>query len=156
MVPLVCLVSGHAVTPMEDHDVDLGCSHVALAVSDLDVSLGFFQRFADMEVVHRRVGESGNGVAWVSDLSRPFAIVLLEGAVTHPMGGWAHLGVGCASSGEVDQRLADAAAAGFEVIGPFNDGPPTGYWGIIVGPDGHNLELAHGQQVGLAVRNALA
>lgn len=148
-------MKGHAVTPMAGNDVDLGCSHVAVTVSDLDVALGFFQRFADMEVVHRRLGESGHGVAWVSDLTRPFVIVLIEAPVTHPLGGWTHIGVGCVSPNDVDQRLAGAAAAGWSVTGPFDDGPPAGYWGIISGPDGHNLELAYGQQVGIAVRNAL-
>lgn len=99
-------MKGHAVTPMAGNDVDLGCSHVAVTVSDLDVALGFFQRFADMEVVHRRLGESGHGVAWVSDLTRPFVIVLIEAPVTHPLGGWTHIGVGCVSPNDVDQRLA--------------------------------------------------
>jgi hypothetical protein len=30
----------------------------------------------------------------------------------------------------------------------------VGYWGIIVDPDGHNLELAHGQEVGLTVQRS--
>ena len=40
----------------------------------------------------------------------------------------------------VDRRLSEAAAAGYEIVGPCDDGPPVGYWGIIVDPDGHNLE----------------
>ena len=35
---------------------------------------------------------------------------------------------------------------------PPNDyGPPVGYWAYIVDPDGHNLEISYGQEVGLAV-----
>ena len=137
-------------------DVDLGLSHVALPVRDLDVSIEFYRRFANMEVVHRRPGHHGDSgsVAWLSDLTRPFVIVLLEAGddVTQPhLGGWAHLGVGCVSADEVDRRMAQAAREGHEVIGPCDDGPPVGYWGLIVDPDGHNLELAHGQQVGLVI-----
>lgn len=139
------------------NDVDLGLSHVALPVSDLDRAIAFYQRYAHFEVVHRREREEGHGVAWLSDLSRPFVVVLLEAgevAGNGRLGGWAHLGVGCVSSAEVDRRLAEAAAEGHEIVGPIDDGPPVGYWGIIVDPDGHNLELAYGQQVGLTVAAA--
>jgi hypothetical protein len=27
----------------------------------------------------------------------------------------------------------------------------VGYWAVVVDPDGHNLELSHGQEVGLTV-----
>ena len=136
---------------------DLGLSHIALAVSDLDRSIEFYARFADMEVVHRRVGHDGVQVAWLSDLTRPFVIVLLQhgGAADQVrLGGWAHLGVGCASRDEVDHRLVTATAEGYDVLGPCDDGPPVGYWGLIVDPDGHNLELAYGQEVGLRVEDA--
>jgi len=138
-------------------DVDVGLTHIALAVSDLDHSIEFYRRFADMEVVHRREDHPGHAVAWVSDRTRPFVVVLLqtygEGAEGR-LGGWAHLGVGCATADEVDRRLADATAAGHSTLGPLDDGPPVGYWGIIVDPDGHNLELAYGQHVGLTVESS--
>lgn len=133
---------------------DLGLSHIALAVGDLDRSIEFYRRYADMEVVHRRVGHDGVHVAWISDLTRPFVVVLLErpGDPNQVrLAGWAHLGVGCVSRAEVDHRLVMAASEGFDVLGPCDDGPPVGYWGLIVDPDGHNLEVAYGQQVGLEV-----
>jgi len=140
-------------------DVDLGLSHIALPVSDLDRSLEFYRRFGGLEVVHRRESHPGHAVAWISDLTRPFVVVLLQtDAAASPgrLGGWAHMGVGCLSTAEVDRRLAEAATDGYDIIGPCDDGPPVGYWGIIVDPDGHNLELAYGQQVGLAVGDAHA
>jgi catechol 2,3-dioxygenase-like lactoylglutathione lyase family enzyme len=136
---------------------DLGLSHVALPVSDLERSIAFYRRFADMEVVHRRIGHDGVQVAWLSDLTRPFVVVLLQnpaGVADSRLGGWAHLGVGCASRDEVDHRLVTASAEGYEVLGPCDDGPPVGYWGLVVDSDGHNLELAYGQQVGLTVDEA--
>lgn len=138
-------------------DVDLGLSHTALPVADIERSLEFYRRFANLEVVHRREAHPGHAVAWISDLTRPFVVVLLQAdAPASPgrLGGWAHLGVGCLSRAEVDRRLSEAASEGYEIIGPCDDGPPVGYWGIIVDPDGHNLELAYGQQVGLAVQSS--
>jgi catechol 2,3-dioxygenase-like lactoylglutathione lyase family enzyme len=136
---------------------DIGLSHVALPVADLERSIEFYATFADMTVVHRRVGHDGSRIAWMSDLTRPFVVVLLESSdpsAAGRLGGWGHLGVGCVSRDEVDHRLVTAAAAGHAVSGPCDDGPPVGYWGIIVDPDGHNLEVAYGQEVGLTVEGA--
>ena len=134
--------------------IDHGFTHVALAVSDLDETLDFYRRHADMTPVHRRTSDDGTRVAWITDHTRPFVVVLLEHEVTHTLGGWAHLGIGVDSRDEVDRRLAAAAAEGRTVFGPTDAGPPTGYYGVIVDPDGHNLEVAHGQAVAFTVTGA--
>jgi 2-dehydropantoate 2-reductase len=46
---------------------------------------------------------------------------------------------------------AEAAADGRVTHGPFDSGPPVGYWAFITDPDGHNLELSHGQEVAFTV-----
>ena len=132
---------------------DLGLTHVALAVRDVDRSVAFYASYAAMELVHERTDpETGHRVVWLSDLSRPFVIVLVQsGEEPRPLGGINHLGVALASRDEVDGRCARARAEDREVLGPLDSGPPVGYWAIIVDPDGHNLELSHGQFVGLAV-----
>jgi|SRR5689334_11550877 catechol 2,3-dioxygenase-like lactoylglutathione lyase family enzyme len=135
--------------------MDVGLTHVALPVTDPDDSVRFYERYAAMRVVHRREDAPGDRVVWLSDLTRPFVIVLIE----HPgdagaLAGWAHLGVACASRDEVDHRCEDARAAGHAVQGPFDSGPPVGYWAIIPDPDGHNLELSYGQEVGVAVEGS--
>ena len=125
---------------------------MALPVVAAARSVEFYERYAGMRVVHRRVdGSTGATVVWLSDLTRPFVVVLIETRVTHTLGGFAHLGVACPGRGEVDTRCASARAAGLEVLGPFDDGPPVGYWAIIPDPDGHNLELSFGQDVGRTV-----
>jgi lactoylglutathione lyase len=132
----------------EDH----GLTHVALPVADAARSIAFYEQLADMTVVHSRVDpSSGATVAWLSDLTRPFVVVLIETTVSHRLGGFAHLGVGCASREEVDLRCAAARAAGHDVFGPADDGPPVGYWAIVADPDGHNLELSYGQEVAFTV-----
>lgn len=135
--------------------IDLGLTHVALAVAELDRSIEFYATFGEFRVVHRRERHAGQGVAWISDGTRPFVIVLLEGREhSGTLSGWAHLGIGVASRDEVDRRLGAAAAAGHAVVGPFDSPPPVGYWGMIADPDGHNLEIAWGQEVGLTVAEA--
>ncbi|MCC6183043.1 MAG: VOC family protein [Microthrixaceae bacterium] len=144
-------------TAAGDHP-DRGFTHVALQVSDLDASLAFYERFAELVPVHRRTSDDGTRVAWISDLTRPFVVVLIETSAAqarrHRLGGWNHLGVGVGSREEVDRRLADADAAGCRTDGPVDAGAPVGYFGIIADPDGHHLEIAHGQQVAFTVEQS--
>ena len=72
---------------------DVGLTHVALPVRSLAGSVAFYGRYAAMHVVHQRPG-----VAWVSDGTRPFALVLIETrAEIKPLLPMAHLGVGVRS-----------------------------------------------------------
>jgi len=129
---------------------DVGLTHVALPVRDIAASIAFYASFAGMQVVHRR-----DGVVWLSDRTRPFVIVLVKarsvGTKLLPL---AHLGVACASREEID-RLSDAARREERLIeGPRDLGPPIGYYVFIRDPDGHTLELSHGQEVGVTVEGA--
>lgn len=134
---------------------DVGFTHVALPVTDPAASVAFYAEFAGMDVVHRR-GDPGNGeVVWISDLTRPFVVVLLQvPEVTDPLGGFAHLGVACSSRDEVDRLCEVARESGRLRLGPTDSGPPVGYWAFVSDPDGHNLELSFGQDVGLTVVEA--
>ncbi len=135
---------------------DLGLTHVALPVTRLAASLAFYEKYAGLLVVHRRPSEVGGGeVAWISDRTRPFVVVLIESAeVKHALLPIAHLGVGCASREDVDRLAAAARAEGRPVWGPHDSPYPVGYWVLISDPDNHTLELSHGQEVGLAVANS--
>jgi catechol 2,3-dioxygenase-like lactoylglutathione lyase family enzyme len=138
---------------------DLGVTHIALPVSDLVASLDFYERFADMRVVHRRVEADGTGVAWISDLTRPFVLVLIQTSAglgpDQCLGGtYCHIGLAVASRDEVTQRCELARAEGRKTVGPFDYGPPVGFWAYVVDPDGHNLELSFGQEVAFTVEGA--
>lgn len=135
---------------------DLGLTHIALPVKELDRSLAFYSHYAGLEVVHQREDPPpGNRVAWIGDGTRPFVLVLIEtGEVKTPLSPIAHLGVGCESRGEVDRLAAEAHAAGLAVWGPTDSPYPVGYWVLISDPDGHTLELSHGQEVGRTVEKA--
>jgi catechol 2,3-dioxygenase-like lactoylglutathione lyase family enzyme len=126
---------------------DVGLTHIALPVTDLDESADFYERYARMQIVHRR-----DGVLWLSDKTRPFVLVLIEcPAVMDPLRPMAHLGVGCESRDEVDRLAARARTERCLISGPADAGPPVGYWAFLRDPDGHTLEVSFGQQVGLAV-----
>ncbi len=138
---------------------DLGLTHVALPVTSLDRSIAFYAKYAKMTVVHRRplASDPGLDIAWLSDRTRPFVVVLAEAAsVDRPLGPFAHLGVACADRDEVD-RLCDLARLERCLREePRETGGPAGYLAMLSDPDGHTLELSFGQEVGYAVEAAVA
>lgn len=129
--------------------VDLGFTHIALAVKDVDASIAFYTQYARMQVVHRRIDRMSQvDVAWVSDLTRPFVIVLIktervEGALLPQ----SHLGIACESRDEVKQLCDRAQSEGILLEGPNDWGAPVGYWAYIRDPDSHTLEISYGQEV---------
>jgi catechol 2,3-dioxygenase-like lactoylglutathione lyase family enzyme len=126
---------------------DVGLTHIALEVRDLDASIAFYSAFAGMKIVHRRPQ-----VVWLSDKTRPFVIVLIEvPKVETPLLPAAHLGVACASREEIDRLSEKAQGEECLIDGPTDSGPPVGYWAFLRDPDGHTLELSHGQEVGMTV-----
>jgi catechol 2,3-dioxygenase-like lactoylglutathione lyase family enzyme len=132
---------------------DLGLTHVALPVRDIDTSLAFYSKYASMQVVHRRTDpHTGSDVAWISDQTRPFVIVLIRTPEVEnsllPLG---HLGVACASRDDVDRLCAQARTEGRLLVEPKDVGYPVGYSALLADPDGHTLELSFGQEVALAV-----
>ena len=138
---------------------DLGLTHVAFAVKDLQASIDFYAAYAGMSVIHRRAGdEPGTEVAWVTDLTRPFVIVLIQapGLSDTPLGPFGHLGVACESREDVTRLAARAKADGRLRSGPTDSPPPVGYWAYVADPDGNVLELSHGQVVAFTVEQALA
>ena len=132
---------------------DTGFTHVALTVTDISRSVEFYREFGGFEVVHERHDdETGSAVVWLSDLTRPFVIVLIQnGEDVHRLAGSNHLGVSVGRRADVDDAADRARAHGVLALGPTDSGHPVGYWAIIRDPDGHQLEISHGQDVALAV-----
>jgi len=129
---------------------DIGLTHVALPARSLDASAAFYAKYAGMQAVHRR-----SGVIWLSDRTRPFAIVLIEttGEIK-PLLPIAHLGVGVASRDAVDRLCQQARDDECLAREPEDSGPPVGYWALLRDPDGHTIEIAFGQELGHVVEQA--
>ena len=129
---------------------DIGLTHVALPVTDVKKSVEFYRNYAGMRVVFR-----DGSTHWLSDRTRPFVIVLLEvPEVQCPLRPLGHLGIGVASREEVDRLAAMAEREGC-LASPAKDfGGYIGYRVFISDPDGHTLEAAYGQEVGLTVEAA--
>ncbi|MBD1865724.1 MULTISPECIES: VOC family protein [Cyanophyceae] len=136
--------------------IDIGLTHIALPVSELEKSIEFYATYAQMQVVHRRIdAEAGVAVAWLTDRTRPFAIVLIQTDSVHPvLSPLAHLGIGCKSREAMDMLCDKARQAGVLVEEPKDSGYPVGYWAFLRDPDGHTLELSYGQEIGLTVEQA--
>ena len=131
---------------------DIGLTHIALPVTNMEVSLTFYATYARMQIVHRRTDPDGTEVVWLSDRTRPFVIVLIKVPVVEaPLLPFAHLGVGCETREEVDRLCEQAQKSGCLRMGPTDSGYPIGYWAFLADPDGHTLEIAYGQEVALKV-----
>ena len=62
-----------------------------------------------MDVIHSREPDlpTARKVAWLTDHTRPFALVLVQAdTVTDtPLGHFGHLGIACATREEIDRKL---------------------------------------------------
>lgn len=132
---------------------DVGLTHIALLTSNANASVAFYQKYAAMEIVHRRVdAETRRTVLWLTDRTRPFVIVLIEtNNVDMPLRPFAHLGIGCHGREDVDRLCAEARRDGCLHSGPADSGYPVGYWAFLLDPDGNTLEISYGQEIGLTL-----
>ena len=132
---------------------DIGFTHVALSAYDIDKSIEFYFRYANMMVIHQRIDKEINKrVVWLSDKTRPFVLVLVQSDNPTPiLGPFAHLGVGCKDKKEVDRLCSLAKNEGFLEREAEEAGYPVGYWAFIRDPDGHILEVSFGQEIGFTV-----
>jgi catechol 2,3-dioxygenase-like lactoylglutathione lyase family enzyme len=140
---------------MMDPMADLGLTHVAFSVRDLDASVAFYETYARMSVISRRA-QDGVRVVWLTDHTRPFIIVLIETPDPHdtPLGPLGHLGIACESRAEVARLCAAARAEGRLRSPPVENGPPIGYTAFLADPDGNSLELSFGQEVDSSLARA--
>jgi lactoylglutathione lyase len=136
-----------------DAVTDLGLTHVALSVRDLDASVAFYEKYARMAVIDRRDQEPGVRVVWLTDHTRPFVIVLIETPSPHDtaLGPLGHLGVACESRAEIDRLCVEAEREGRLRRGGIQNPHPIGYTAFLADPDGNSVELSYGQEVGLVV-----
>ncbi|MCS6038769.1 VOC family protein [Klebsiella pneumoniae subsp. pneumoniae] len=129
-------------------------THVAFTVRCLASSIDFYTRYTAMTVIHQREPDLlGAEVAWLSDRTRPFALVLVQsddpagyaaGTVRPSRRRLRH-------QAEIDEKVALARREGVLRREPEQLGDPVGYFAFFADPDGNTLELSWGQRVGLEV-----
>jgi catechol 2,3-dioxygenase-like lactoylglutathione lyase family enzyme len=122
-------------------------THVALPVSDVAASIAFYQRWTNLTLYETVADSGGAKAARLGDAHLGFVLVLIEGPdpVSHALDGFGHLGIECGSRDQVARLSDEADQAGCLRLGPIDSGPPRGYWAVLTDPDGHQLELSHGQ-----------
>jgi catechol 2,3-dioxygenase-like lactoylglutathione lyase family enzyme len=128
--------------------IEIGFTHVALPVDDIDCSIAFYKRWAGLQVIDRLEDpKTGAKAARMGDAHTTFAVALVQTnqPVEHRLAGMGHLGVGLASRDDVDRLSKEADEAGCLHRGPVDSGYPLGYWSFLRDPDGHQLELSYGQ-----------
>ncbi len=127
------------------------CTHIGLQVRDVDASIGFYERYCEMKVIHRRV-EDETPVVWLGWGEDPprFVIVLItepyERNVQPP---WQHIGMAVDDRKEVDEIYARAESDGLQGLwSPVDAGPIVGYFCGLPDPDGNMVEISYGQRIG--------
>jgi len=127
------------------------CTHVALQVRDMRRSIGFYERYCGMRVVHERRDGDGH-VAWLGWGEDPpkFVIVLIQGDYErNDQPRWQHIGMAVDSRAEVDGIHTRAVGNG--LVGtwpPVDAGPIVGYYCGLPDPDGNMVEFSFGQRIG--------
>ncbi len=125
-------------------------THVALRVKDVAASIGFYQRYAGLQVVHDRV-DDGTRVAWISEvLDDPSFVIVLMSMPASPSPSPRpvdHLGFAVASRDEVDRLARMARSEGCTVLDPTDAGPIVGYICEVADPDGNVCEFSFGQPI---------
>jgi catechol 2,3-dioxygenase-like lactoylglutathione lyase family enzyme len=125
-----------------------GLTHISLQVTDIERSVAFYERWANMQVVDRvHDPKTGNRATRMNDGQSPIELALAQSAqpVGTKLGGLGHLGIACADRDAVTQRAKEAEQEGCLRKGPIDSGFPLGYWAFLVDPDGNQLELSYGQ-----------
>lgn len=151
---------------MINENLDLGLTHIALHVCDVEASVNFYQEYAGLHDIHSR-GDGQSHVGWISDLKRPFGLVLLRRRggpvrrwITHQFGSYrpalAHIGIALSSREQVDTLCERARKEGILRKPPRDAGHPVNYYGMIADPDGNSLELSFGQVMSVAFAEAMA
>lgn len=130
--------------------VDVGFTHVARQSAVWPAALILYPLYRDDRRSPARARlASARKVAWLSDRTRPFALVLVQSddPADTPLGPFGHLGVACATVR--DRREGRSGAAKAFAAGTEQLGDPVGYFAFLFDPDGNTTEAVMGQQVGL-------
>jgi len=127
------------------------CTHVAIHARDVESSVRFYQDYARLREVHRRV-DDGVTVVWLGEPGREHEFVIVIIGVPHRdavnPGPMAHIGYAVGSRDVVDAIAARGEQAGILAQPAADHGEIVGYFCIIEDPDGNWIEFSFGQSLG--------
>ena len=133
-------------------------THMALAVSNVDATVDWYESFTHLRVLARHEDKDGRN-AWLADpdeKARPFVLVVGEfypghdpfaPAPHHPLGPFAHFGIELPSREAIDEVAARGKAAGCLALGPVQMAKDIGYICFLKDPDGNTIEFSYDQGV---------
>jgi catechol 2,3-dioxygenase-like lactoylglutathione lyase family enzyme len=120
-------------------------------VTDLDKSIGFYERYCGMAIVKEH-GEGDKRVVWLASpgAEQSFVLVLLGGAPKRDQDAddMTHYGFGVPTRADVDRIAAQAKEDGLLHWEPHDYAPPTGYLCGVKDPTGYIVEFSYGQPLG--------
>ena len=122
-------------------------SHIALMSRDVAKIVSFYQDFAEMELIHRRV-DDGINVAWLKmPDTNGLIIVVIENKniELNTFQRVNHFGFDAKSKEIVDSISRKAQMLNCLIYPAFDGGEILGYMCLIADPDGNQLEFAYGQ-----------
>ena len=142
----------------EMHPSEPRWTHIALRVTDMDVTVAWFTEFTPLALIDRREDDLGYG-AWLGMEGRtnnPFILVLAQffegsdpfaGAPLATLAPFAHLGIELPNKQDVDDIAAKASAAECLAMPPTMMPEPIGYICMLRDPDGNMVEFSWDQGV---------
>ncbi len=126
-------------------------THVALLVSNVDITVDFYIKYCGFKVIERRMDpNTGCRVVWLGE-KLDFVIVAFETekkpiqSLSKPL---SHLGFSLDSRDAVDQISEVARQEGILEYGPIYFDETVGYICNILDPDGNCIEFSYGQKLG--------
>jgi catechol 2,3-dioxygenase-like lactoylglutathione lyase family enzyme len=126
-------------------------THCAMHVTDLDKSIGFYERYCGMAIVKEH-GEGDKRVVWLASpgAEQSFVLVLLGGAPKRDQDAddMTHYGFGVPTRADVDRIAAQAKEDGLLHWESRDYAPPTGYLCGVKDPTGYIVEFSYGQPLG--------
>lgn len=129
-------------------------THVALPVSNIELTRAWYEKYTPLVPVHERLAEPVTGekpkeVLWLGHGDgTPFVIVFIEMDEAQPqLTPTGHLGIEVESEAEVDRMAALAADDGCLHWEAIRHPPPVGYVCAATDPDGNVVEFSFGQGV---------
>ncbi len=127
------------------------CTHIAIFAHDLERTVDFYRRYAELIEVHRRT-EHDTTVVWLAEQGHEHQFVTVLIGAPHakvadpaPL---AHIGYAVGERAEVDRLAKIAAREGALTQPPTDGGSIVGYYCILADPEGNSVEFSYGQDLG--------